>query len=100
MIELRKSMVESDVAEVLYYVLSDKWEDLPETVCCKRDFENVVEITVGEVDDAVCSYMQSVEKQGFIYGFKYAMDLFTDCNLDVIVSRRHIYDSDARKQHK
>ena len=71
--------------EKVYYnmdKLYDNFVDLPETLEVRAEFErNVEELIPAEkkmyFNDSLMALTAANEKQGFLYGFQYAVSLFT-----------------------
>ena len=68
--------------EKLYYnlhLLDEYYKDTPEK---KEESDRLEEAMGAELyaryEDEICSYMSASEKQGFIFGFQYAVSLLTN----------------------
>ena len=67
--------------EKLYYnmhILNEYYADTEET----KEAQNAMESAIGEeiyskCEDEICACMSANEKQGFIFGFQYAVSLLT-----------------------
>lgn len=71
--------------------LYDNWEDFEETLKCREvlwdymkshNFFGKAEISQTELklDEHIGTLETQMERQGFVYGFRYAVSLLIDCN--------------------